>query len=490
MIKTTSSTLSKIRTDFIGLDTVYTLADGRKTARTYLDSTASTLMMGLVHDLMEEFLDHYANSHSVLHFSAKITTKEYKWAHERILSFLNADPDQYTCFFTGSGTTAGINRLARVFREYRKEKDVVIVSIMEHHSNDLPHRKHSNKVVHVSLENQELGNPGSLDLEVLEKTLSLYKGRVNYVSITGISNVTGIINPIYDIAEIAHDHGVFVIIDGAQMAAHMPVKISGHSNPKRNIDAFVFSGHKTYAPGSPGVVICRKDILTNIEPEEVGGGMVDDVFIDNYIIKNNFPDREEAGTPNIPGAVALAASIEVLDTIGLEKIYKKEEELVLSTMEKMIQIEDLIIYGEKDTNKCTRAGSISFNIRGLDHGFVAAVLNDYFNIAVRNECFCAHPYVKELILEDLLVAATDIPEDELELKYKLIAGMVRASFGIYSQPQDVDMLISSLKEIIRDREKFKKLYHVDKHGNYIHNEFKMELDDRFSMSERIKTLLS
>ena len=128
MIKSTSSTLSKIRTDFIGLDTVYTLADGRKTARTYLDSTASTLMMGLVHDLMEEFLDHYANSHSVLHFSAKITTKEYKWAHERILSFLNADPDQYTCFFTGSGTTAGINRLARVFREYRKEKDVVIVT--------------------------------------------------------------------------------------------------------------------------------------------------------------------------------------------------------------------------------------------------------------------------------------------------------------------------------------------------------------------------
>ena len=133
--KSENSLLTKIKNDFIGLDTVYTLADGRKTSRVYLDSTASTLMMGAAYDILEEFLDHYANSHSILHFSAKITTSQYDWAHQRVLSFLGADPEKYTCFFTGSGTTAGINRLARVFRDYRKDKDVVLISIMEHHSN-------------------------------------------------------------------------------------------------------------------------------------------------------------------------------------------------------------------------------------------------------------------------------------------------------------------------------------------------------------------
>ncbi|SVD66916.1 uncharacterized protein METZ01_LOCUS419770, partial [marine metagenome] len=258
--KSENSLYSKIQNDFIGLDTVYTLADGRKTVQVYLDSTASTLMMGAAHDILEEFFDHYANSHSLLHFSAKITTNQYAWAHQRILSFLGADPEEYTCFFTGSGTTAGINRLARVFRDYRKDKDVVLVSIMEHHSNDLPHRKHAGKVVHIPLKSHSSGEPGCLNTELLQENLEKYRDRVNYVAVTGISNVTGIINPIHDIAELAHGYGALVLIDGAQMAAHMPVQMSGHSNPARNIDAFVFSGHKTYVPGSPGVVVCRKNI--------------------------------------------------------------------------------------------------------------------------------------------------------------------------------------------------------------------------------------
>jgi len=481
--------LTKIKNDFIGLDTVYTLADGRKTSRVYLDSTASTLMMGAAYDILEEFLDHYANSHSILHFSAKITTSQYDWAHQRVLSFLGADPEKYTCFFTGSGTTAGINRLARVFRDYRKDKDVVLISIMEHHSNDLPHRKHAGEVIHIPLDNHDSGKPGCLDMKELEENLKKYQDRVNYVSITGISNVTGIINPIYDIAELAHSYGAFILIDGAQTAAHMPVKMSGHHNPARNIDAFVFSGHKTYVPGSPGVVVCRKDILLSIEPEELGGGMVDDVFVDKYIIKENFPDREEAGTPNIPGAIALAAAIEVMDRIGMDIIYREEDELVNNAMERMGTIQDIIIYGETDISQCSRAGSISFNIKGMDHGLVASVLNDYFNIAVRNECFCAHPYVKELILDDLLEAVTDIPDDELESKYKLIAGMVRASFGIYNQLQDVDALINALTQIIPRKNEFKQLYHVDETGEYVHNTFQIEIENSFSVSESINSLL-
>jgi selenocysteine lyase/cysteine desulfurase len=307
---------------------------------------------------------------------------------------------------------------------------------------------------------------------------------------TGISNVTGIINPIYDIAELAHGYGALVLIDGAQMAAHMPVQMSGHSNPARNIDAFVFSGHKTYVPGSPGVVVCRKNILTAIEPEELGGGMVEDVFVDKYIIKDYFPDREEAGTPNIPGAIALAAAIEVMERIGMETIYQKEDELVHDAMERMKNIPDIIIYGETNSEKCSRAGSISFNIKEMHHGLVAAVLNDYFNIAVRNECFCAHPYVKELILDDMLDAITDIPEEEIESKYRLLAGMVRASFGLYNKSEDVDALINALQKIVSRKKEFIGLYHVDESGNYIHNTFQMAAENNFSVDELLNDYLA
>ena len=485
-----TSLLAKVQNDFIGLDTVYTLADGRKTKRVYLDSTASTLMMRKVYDLVEKILNHYANSHSLLHFSAKISTTQYQWAHDRVLSFLGADPKEYTCFFTGSGTTAGINRLARVFRDYRPDKDIVLVSIMEHHSNDLPHRKHAGKVVHTPLKIHSSGQPGCLNIDALKENLQKYGERVNYVAITGISNVTGIINPIYDIAELAHKYGALVLIDGAQTAAHMPIKMSDHKNPNRNIDAFVFSGHKTYVPGAPGVVVCRKDILLAIEPEEVGGGMVEDVFVDNYLIKDYFPDREEAGTPNIPGAIGLATAIEILDRIGMDVIYEEEEILVNSALKRMLENPDMVIYGETDVYKCTRAGSISFNIKGMHHGLTAAVLNDYFNIAVRNECFCAHPYVKELILDDMLDAIEDMNQDEIESKYKLLAGMVRASFGIYNKMEDVDTLINALSEISNGKEKFSQLYHLDESGNYVHKTFKMELENNFSIPDILDKYLS
>jgi len=484
-----SSLLDKIKNDFIGLDTVYPLADGRKTKRIYLDSTASTLMMGAAHQVLETFLTHYANSHSNLHFSAKISTQEYQWAHDKMLSFLGADPETYTCFFTGSGTTAGMNRLARIFRDYRKDKSVVLVSIMEHHSNDLPHRKHSEQVIHVPLKIHSSGQPGSLDLDAFESILKEHQDHLNYVAITGISNVTGIINPIYDLAEIAHSYDALVLIDGAQMVAHAPVKLSNHENPLRNIDAFVFSGHKTYVPGSPGVVVCRKEILLAIEPEEVGGGMVDQVMVDNYIIKDYFPDREEAGTPNIPGAIALATAIDVLDRVGMDAIHEDEELLVNLALKTLKEIPEIRVYGETDPTKCQRAGSISFNVTGMHHGLVAAILNDYFNIAVRNECFCAHPYVKELILDEMLEAVEDMDQDDIELDYKLIAGMVRASFGLYTTPDDIFVLGDALKSIVNNKSTYSEHYEIDSSGNYVHKTFNLGPEESFSISKTIDAYL-
>ncbi len=468
-----------IQSDFIGLDTQYTRADGKRTKRIYLDSTASTLMMKAAYNAIESFYNHYANTHSLLHFSAKTATQNYQWAHDRILSFVKADADQYACFFTGSGTTAGINRMARVFRDYQPDRDTVLVSLMEHHSNDLPHRKHAGKVVHIPLDIHK-GQPGCINMKTLRDELEKNKNRINYISMTGVSNVTVIINPIYDIAELAHKYGALILVDGAQMAAHLPIKMSGHKNPARNIDALVFSGHKTYVPGSPGAVICRKDILSSMEPEEVGGGMVDQVHVSRYTISDKFPDREEAGTPNIPGAIGLAAAIDVLDKIGMDFIYEDETVLITDALEQIKQIEHVIIYGETDSLLCPRAASISFNVRGLDHGLVAAILNDYHNIAVRNECFCAHPYVKEMIIEEIMGSKVS-DEVDFDADIKVKAGMVRASFGIYSTPDDVTALVAALKDIVAKRNEYSELYQLDGTGIYRHKTFTTEESDLFNV---------
>ncbi len=471
--KTGSDLFHEIQHAFIGLNTEYTLATGETTKRIYLDSTASTLMMKPAHDAVEKFNHHYSNTHSTLHFGAKISTDYYHWAHKRILSFLGADPETYACFFTGSGTTAGMNRLARVFKHSRPEKELAIVSIMEHHSNDLPHRKHMDKIIHVPLKERK-GKLGCVCIETLESICKENEGQLNYIALTGVSNVTGIMNPIYEAAEIAHKYGAYMVVDGAQLAAHVPVQMCDPHHPNRNIDAIVFSGHKTYYPGSPGAVVARKDLLLSVEPEEVGGGMVQDVFVDNYVVKSSFPDREEAGTPNIPGAIGLAVAVDILDRIGMHFLFEEEDQLIQLALEKMKPIPGIRIYGETNTDHCKRVASISFNMKELDHGLTAAILNDYFNIAVRNDCFCAHPYVKEMIMDDLMSGIEDVDMDDIADYVELKRGMVRASFGLYSTKDDVIALADALMDIANNTEKYTEKYQVDSNGNYVHTSFKFD----------------
>ena len=472
--------LRHIATDFLGLDTHYLLAGGGKTRRVYLDSTASTLMMGAAHRGLSTFLEHYANTHSLLHNSARLASKSYDWAHRRILSFVGADPDTYTCFFTGSGTTAGMNRLARVYRELRPERDTAVVSIMEHHSNDLPHRKYLERVIHIPITEVEDGL-GCVDTEALERVLSAEGDRVNYVSVTGVSNVTGIINPVGEIARLAHAYGAKVLVDGAQMVAHLPVQVSGHDNPAENLDALVFSGHKTYVPGSPGVVVARKDHLALLEPMEVGGGMVERVFAERYTTTQAFPDREEAGTPNIPGAVALALAIEVLDRIGMAYLADEEGQLIDYALSRLKTVPAVEIYGSSDTQACPRAASISFNVAGLHHSVVAAILNDYHNIAVRNECFCAHPYVIQMMSEQA-AAYVAMSDEEYAASRAPKPGMVRASFGLYSTARDVDTLVAALEDIIQNSDSYLPHYHVGgSDHDYHHDAFDLDKDAPFSL---------
>lgn len=479
--------LERLRNEVVGLDVQYDLATGKRSRRIYLDSTASTLRLQVVQDVLDRFQPYYSNTHSVLHFGAKLATSEYRWAHEMALRFVRADPETYTCFFYGSGTTGGMNRVARTLRERNPQRDMVVTSIMEHHSNDLPHRKHFREVLHVMA--AMAAQPGCVDLARLEETLSRCEGRVNYVAITGVSNVTGIINPIHDVAKVAHRHGALLVVDAAQMAAHIPIQMSGHDDPDRNIDVLVFSGHKAYAPGSPGVVVTRKDLFADLEPQEIGGGVVDHVAVNRYTITKTFPDREEAGTPNICGAIGLAAALYALSKVGMDLIAEDEAELIDYALEKLRGVEDLVIYGETDSSRCKRTGAISFNLKNYDHALTAAVLNDYFNVAVRNECFCAHPYVREMVTQNLTEEAENVSDEELERLAELHRGMVRASFGVYSTREDVDMLVAALHHISANRPAYERLYTRLPDGNFEHNEFKFDHAQVFSIRGEVDRLL-
>jgi selenocysteine lyase/cysteine desulfurase len=245
-------------------------------------------------------------------------------------------------------------------------------------------------------------------------------------------------------------------------------------DPDACIDAMVFSGHKTYTPGSPGVVIARKDDLSAIEPEEVGGGMVGRVLEDRYLVKEEFPDREEAGTPNIPGAIALAATIEILDRIGMQTLMEAEDHIMVAAMKMMASMDEIVVYGGTDIKACPRAASISFNIRGIDHGLVAAILNDRFNIAVRNQCFCAHPYVKEMMEEDLVKAFGTIDFGNMSPEFLRKAGMVRASFGLYSTLADVEALELALRDIIENIGAYARDYKINDDNDYEHTSYHLD----------------
>jgi selenocysteine lyase/cysteine desulfurase len=226
-----------------------------------------------------------------------------------------------------------------------------------------------------------------------------------------------------------------------------------------------------------------------MEPEEVGGGMVDQVHVSHYTVTDKFPDREEAGTPNIPGAIGLATAIDVLDKIGMDLIFEDETNLINDALEKINQLDGIMIYGETDCKICPRAASISFNVQGMDHGLVAAILNDYHNIAVRNECFCAHPYVKEMIIDELEYTREEIESIEIDTNFKVKAGMVRASFGLYNTKEDVDALIVSLKDIVAKKEEYTNLYQLGQDGIYRHNSFKPNTAKVFNAESYISNYL-
>lgn len=476
------SLLNKIQKSFIGQHTNYPLADGSSGPRRYLDSAASTLMMRPAFEVAQNFLEHYSSTHSELHFSARAANRAFDWAHQRMLDFVSAEPTIYSCYFTGSGATAGFNRMASELAALRPERDLVIASEMEHHSNDLPHRRHSGEVIHLPLIG-EGSHCGGIDIEIAREIIETHGKRINYLAITAASNVTGVITPIRELAQLAHSVDALIVVDASQIIAHAPISMQSESDDC-TIDVLVFSGHKIYAPGSPGVVIARTSILNQTSPSELGGGMVADVFLNQFTPSTILPDREEAGTPNVVGAITLAATLDVLMRIGMETIREKESNLINLAWTRLSSINGVNLYGPSPA-EIHRTGTIAFNIQGLDHGLTAVALNDYYNIQVRNGCFCAHPYVREMLKQELWAINIDPNAPNIEAEVERKRGMVRASMGIYTTEHDVLALCDAVTDLASRQQAIKALYQPQGNSGYCHRKF---VPDGKTLFDSVSTL--
>lgn len=428
--------MDRIFDDFFGLNTYYHMPDGALRRRVYLDSAASTLAMRSACKKREALLSHYASVHTTGTTSSNICTEAFLFAQHSILEFFGFSPEEYYCVFTGSGATAALNRTASLLSRLCIDRDTVVLSLMEHHSNDLPHRSHFRNVIHIDPADDSCG---AINLKDIEDVLANY--RVGYIAITACSNVTGVLNPIEKIAELARLHGAFLVVDGSQLAVHDRL----HSVD--DIDVFVFPGHKAYAPGTPGVLIIRKQLFDAAGPVELGGGIIHDVSKSHFELAKNHEARTHAGTPDVLGAFQIAMVFKAIDGYGFENLISHEKMLIERLFHSLKEIEAVRFYGTP--TRVAHTGVISFNLAGLNHKIVAWALNRYFNISVRSGCFCAHPYVRHLMRDDYI---TGLATEEEIITGEFVPGMVRVSVAAYTNTEDIDTFTQAIKTIIEDKE--------------------------------------
>lgn len=375
----------------------------------YLDNAATTQKPKAVLDALKDYYEHEnANVHRGVHTLAERATHSYEAAREKVRSFINASETAEVLF--ARGTTTSLNWVARSFGEqFIHEGDEILISYMEHHSNVIPWQQLAKKTG-ASLKYIELTEEGFLDME---KAKELINSNTKIVSIAHVSNVLGVINPVEELAQMIHEQGGILVVDGAQSTPHMAIDVQ-----QIDCDFFAFSGHKMCGPTGIGVLYGKRKWLEQMEPVEFGGEMIDFVELYDSTWKE-LPWKFEAGTPNIAGAIALGHAIDYLEAIGMENIHHYEKELVAYVLPKLQQIEGLKIYGPQDPAK--RTGVIAFNLDGLHPHDVATAL-DMEGVAVRAGHHCAQPL----------------------LKYLQVAATARASFYFYNTKQDADRLVDAI----------------------------------------------
>lgn len=443
--------IRNIRNYVVGIDKKAPLHNGKKINYVNFDNAASTPTLVPILNKISSFLEWYSSIHRGTGYKSKISTAVYDRAHEIVSNFVNSDSDKNTVIFV-KNTTEAINKLS--YRLGLTKNDIVITSLMEHHSNDLPWRNHAKTLYIKILDN------GLLDLNDLEHKLKKHRGKVKLVTVTGCSNVTGVINDIHQIASISHRYGAKILVDVAQLIPHREINMSGYKN-NDNIDFIAFSAHKMYAPFGTGVLIGPKSFFQKGTPEYVGGGTI--ISVTQYNSHwADLPDKEEAGTPNVVGAVALAEAIKILEEVELDAIKKHEYELTSHMLTELNKLSDIKIYSNSDADKLDNSvGVVTFSVKGISHGLLASALSYEGGIGVRNGCFCAHPYIHQL----LNLSSKDISRVQKELIFgdtSNIPGLVRASFGMYNTIDEVDIFISVLKHILDKRCQILNEYVFDK----------------------------
>lgn len=433
-----SLSIDNVREQIVGVETHVPLLDGSQRPYVNFDNAASTPALRPVVEKIEAFLPWYSSVHRGSGFKSQISTHAYEAAHEIACRFVGADPSTHVAIF-GKNSTEALNKLAR--RLPLRDGDVILTTLMEHHSNDLPWRKAA-QVEHIQVD----GN-GVLDEAHLDRLLTRHAGHVRLVAVTGASNVTGYINPIHRLAEKAHAAGAQILVDAAQLAPHRAIDMCPPDDPG-HLDYVVLSAHKMYAPFGTGALIGRRDTFLQGDPDMVGGGVVDIVTLDS-VKWNDLPDREEAGSPNVIGAVAMAQAMLCLEEIGMDALADHEARLTAYLLRKLAQIGGVHVFGITDPARAAeKVGVVPLTVQGIDHGLVAAILSAEGGIGVRNGCFCAHPYLLRL-LEVSETAARAYQQEIHQGSKAHLPGMVRVSFGCYNTEAEIDWFIEMLERITR-----------------------------------------
>ncbi|MDO8592028.1 MAG: aminotransferase class V-fold PLP-dependent enzyme [bacterium] len=437
-----------IRGQIVGIDTKVPLLDGNLTEYVNFDNAASTPVLAEVLRAVNDFMPWYSSVHRGSGFKSVVSTEAYEQARQIVGDFFGANARDHTVIF-GKNSTEALNKLS--YRIPLKKDDIVLVSLMEHHSNDLPWRGRAH------VERVGVDGLGRFDENHLEKLLAKYKKRVKLVTLTGASNVTGQMPDVHAIARKAHAVGAQILVDAAQLAPHRQINIKSLDDPE-HLDYIVVSAHKMYAPFGTGAIVGRKDTFTRGEPEYRGGGTIN-LVTTKRVDWADCPDRDEAGSPNVVGAVAFAAGIRALKRVGMAKIAAHEAELTSYALAELNKIAGIQILGDANpANTANRLGVIPFNAGGLNHSLVAAILGAEFGIGVRSGCFCAHPYVACL----LKVSKREMDELGYEVRRgdkRHVPGLVRASFGMYNTLGEVDKFAAALSQIAAGKYKGKYQQH-------------------------------
>lgn len=369
----------------------------------YLDSAATSQKPRAVIETLDKYYNQYnSNVHRGVHTLGTRATDGYEGAREKVRKFINAK-SMAEIIFT-KGTTTSLNMVALSYARANLEPgDEVVITYMEHHANIIPWQQ-AVKATGATLKYIPLQEDGTISLEDVRETVT---SNTKIVAVSHVSNVLGTVNPIKEMAKIAHDNGAVIVVDGAQSTPHMKIDVQD-----LDCDFFALSSHKMCGPTGVGVLYGKKALLENMEPAEFGGEMIDFVGLYESTWKE-LPWKFEAGTPIIAGAIGLGAAIDFLEEIGLDEISRHEHKLAAYALERFRQLDGVTVYGPEE-----RAGLVTFNLDDVHPHDVATVL-DAEGIAVRAGHHCAQPLMKWL---DVTATA-------------------RASFYLYNTEEEIDKLV-------------------------------------------------